>query len=163
MKLEINPFDSQSVDTAIKEVQRYQEWVQRKESQLRLRLATLGVSVASLEFRRAIYNGSNDVTVRVDDDGSTATIIAEGSAVLFIEFGSGLKYGGGHPEAGDFGYGPGTYSDGPNGKGHWDNPKGWYYGSGQHTYGNPPARAMLDARDIMVERFTQIAREVFRD
>ena len=141
---------------------RYKAWVKEKETLLRQKLAAIGATVASLEFRRAIYNGTNDVSVRVADNGKTATIYAEGSAVLFIEFGSGAKYGYGHTEAEKFGYGPGTYSDGPEGKGHWKDENGWWFGDSQHTYGNPPAMAMLKSRDAMVEQVTKIAREVFR-
>jgi hypothetical protein len=162
MRIVIDPFDSKSVGNAIKELQRYKSWVQEKEEVLRQRLAQLGASVASIEFSRAVYNGTNDVSVRVDDNGRKATIFAEGSAVLFIEFGSGAKYGGGHPEAGKFGYGPGTYSDGPDGKGRWDDPNGWYFAHGQHSFGNPPAMAMVHARDAILEQLTAIAREVFK-
>ena len=151
----------ESVDNAIKELYRYAEWVEKKTEELRIRLATLGASVASIRFSRAIYNGSNDVSVRVDTKGNTATIYAEGESVAFIEFGSGIKYGYGHPDAAKFGFGPGTWSDGPDGKGHWDNPKGWYYGSGQHSYGNPPAMAMYKAVQEIAEQLTTIAREVF--
>ena len=162
MKIVIDPFDKESIANAIKELERYKMWVQEKEEILRQRLAQLGATVASIEFSRAIYNGTNDVSVRVDDNGSKATIYAEGSAVLFIEFGSGAKYGNGHPEAGKFGYGPGTYSDGPNGKGKWDDPNGWYFAHGQHSFGNPPAMAMVHARDAILEQLTAIAREVFK-
>lgn len=148
----------QSINRGIKEVQRYKEWVMRKEKQLRTELAAVGATVASLQFSRAIYNGSNDVTVRVDDTGSVAVIYAEGESVAFIEFGAGAKYGYGHPQASEFGVGPGTY---PDGKGNWDNPKGWWYGHGQHSYGNPPAMAMYDAVQKMTEDLTRIAREVF--
>lgn len=150
-----------SIDSAIKEVRKYKAWVLAKEKELRLRLAEVGATVASIKFSRAIYNGSNDVTVRVDSEGSAAIIYAEGSAVLFIEFGSGAKYGYGHPQAEKHGYGPGTYSDGPDGKGHWDNPNGWWYDHGKHSYGNPPAAAMVAARDSILEQLTTIAKEVF--
>ena len=162
MKIVIDPFDSKSIDNAVKELERYKRWVQEKEEILRQRLAHLGATVASVEFSRAIYNGTNDVSVRVDDNGKKATIFAEGSAVLFIEFGSGEKYGGGHPDAGKFGYGPGTWSDGPNGKGKWDDPSGWYFAHSQHSFGNPPAMAMVHARDAILEQLTAIAREVFQ-
>ena len=162
MKIVIDPFDQESISKAIKELDRYKNWVREKEEILRQRLAHLGATVASIEFSRAIYNGTNYVSVRVDDSGSKATIFAEGSAVLFIEFGSGKKYGGGHPDAGKFGYGPGTYSDGPNGKGHWSDPNGWYFSHGQHSFGNPPAMAMVHARDAILEQLTAIAREVFQ-
>lgn len=146
-----------SIKAAIKELRDYKAWVKKKEGELRLRLAQRGAAVASIQFSRAIYNGTNDISVRVDDTGSVAVIYAEGEAVAFIEFGSGAKHGYGHPQADEFGYGPGTYP----GKGHWDNPKGWWYGSGQHSYGNPPAMAMYDAVQVIAESVLEIAREVF--
>ena len=162
MKITIDPFDEKSIDAGIEEIAKYKKWVLEKERVLRERLSMIGASVASIEFSRAIYNGTNDVSVRVEDNGRRATIYAEGESVLFIEFGSGAKYGYGHPEAGKYGYGPGTYSDGPDGKGHWDDPNGWYYEHGKKSYGNPPAMAMVHARDKIVEQLTQIAREVFK-
>ena len=153
--------DNKSISDAVKELRRYATWVSKKETELRLRLAQLGATVASIHFSRAIYNGSNDVSVRVDNTGSTATIYAEGESVAFIEFGSGAAYGYGHPLAGKYGVGPGTWSDGPEGKGHWDNEKGWWYGRGQHSYGNPPAMAMYKAVQEITEQVTKIAREVF--
>ena len=108
-----------SIKSGIKELRLYKRWIIEKEAELRSRLAALGATVASIEFSRAIYNGSKDISVRVDDTGSVAVIYAEGESVAFIEFGSGIKYGYGHPQAGEHGMGPGTYP----GKGHWDNEK----------------------------------------
>ena len=150
-----------SINSAIKELRQYSAWIQSKEAELRSRLAMLGATVASIRFTRAIYNGSNDVSVRVDDTGSVAVIYAEGESVAFIEFGSGKKHGYGHPEAGKFGFGPGTWSDGPDGKGHWDDPSGWWYGHGKHSFGNPPAMAMYTAVKEITENVTRIAKEVF--
>ena len=158
-EIALDPLDRGSINSAIKELNKYKAWVTVKERELRERLATMGATVASIQFSRAIYNGTNDVSVRVDNTGSVAVIYAEGSAVAFIEFGSGAKYGYGHPEAGQFGMGPGTY---PEGKGHWDDPRGWWYGHNEHSYGNPPAMAMYQAREQMVEQLTQMARQVFR-
>lgn len=157
-KIEIE-LSNKSINVAMKELRRYSAWVSQKEAELRSRLAMLGATVASIQFSRAIYNGSNDVSVRVDNTGSVAVIYAEGETVAFIEFGAGATYGYGHPQAGEFGVGPGTY---PDGKGHWDNPKGWWYGSGQHSYGNPPAMAMSAAVREIAENVTRIATEVFR-
>ena len=153
--------NNQSINSAIKELKQYKAWVEKKEAELRIRLASLGATVASLQFARAIYNGTNDVSVRVDDTGSVAVIYAEGEKLAFIEFGSGARYGYGHPLAGEFGLGPGTWSEGEEGKGHWQDEKGWWYGSGQHSYGNPPAMAMYTAVQKIEEEFTQIAKEVF--
>ncbi len=155
----VDPFDRRSITEAMKELRKYRRWILAKETELRLRLAQLGATVASIQFARAVYDGTNDVSVRVDDAGGVAVIYAEGSAVAFIEFGAGSRYGYGHPEAGQHGMGPGTY---PNGKGHWDDPNGWWYRHGEHSYGNPPAMAMYQAREEIVQQLTQIAREVFR-
>lgn len=160
--IRINGLSDQNIKNAIKEIRRYRKWVEQKESELRVRLASVGATVASIQFSRAIYNGTNDVSVRVDTTGDAAVIYAEGESVAFIEFGSGDKHGHGHPMAGEHGFGPGTYSDGPDGKGHWNDPKGWWYGHGQHSYGNPPAMAMYNAVQAMTEQLTTIAREVFR-
>lgn len=160
-KIVIDGLSTANLTEAINEIHRYKEWVLEKENELRLRLAQLGATVASIQFARAVYSGTNKVKVRVDDTGSVAVIYAEGEAVAFIEFGSGWKHGYGHPSAGEHGFGPGTWSDGPEGKGHWDNPNGWWFGSGQHTYGNPPAMAMYDAVQTMTEQLVDIAREVF--
>ena len=157
-KIVIDGLSHKNISSAIREVRKYQAWVAKKEAELRLRLASLGATVASIQFARAIYNGTNDVSVRVDDTGSVAVIYAEGESVAFIEFGAGITYGSGHPQAGELGVGPGTY---PEGKGHWDNPRGWWYAHGEHTYGNPPAMAMYSAVQAMTEEVTKIAREVF--
>lgn len=157
-KIVIDGLSDRNIANAVKELREYAAWVERKESELRSRLASLGATVASIQFARAIYNGTNDVSVRVDDTGSVAVIYAEGESVAFIEFGSGITYGSGHPQAGELGMGPGTY---PEGKGHWDNPNGWWYAHGQHTYGNPPAMAMYQAVQAMTAELTRIAREVF--
>lgn len=146
------------IKKAASELKKYAEWIETKEKELRIRLAQHGATAASIQFARAIYNGTNDVSVRVDDTGSVAVIYAEGSAVAFIEFGSGKKYGYGHPQAGELGMGPGTY---PEGMGHWDDPKGWWFGSHEHSFGNPPAMAMYKAVQEIAESITEIAKEVF--
>ena len=148
---------TKGINKGIKDLQHYKSWVLAKEAELRTRLAVLGLNVASIQFAEAPYVGKNDVSVRIDDTGSVAVIYAEGKSVAFIEFGAGAKYGYGHPQAAEFGVGPGTY---PDGKGHWDDPKGWWYG-GQHTYGNTPAMAMYLAVQEMTAQLTEIARDVF--
>ena len=163
----IDGISGKNITEAVKELRQYAAWVEKKEAELLSRLASLGATVASIQFSRAIYNGTNDVSVRVDDTGSVAVIYAEGESVAFIEFGSGKKYGYGHPNPVADGrpLGPSTWSLDPDvGKRHWDDERGWYIpkdAGGGHTYGNPPAMAMYDAAQTMAEEFTKIAREVF--
>ena len=159
--IQINGISEATIDAAVKELRRYAEWVSRKESELITKLAERGKAVASVKFASAKYDGTNDVSVRVDSTGSVAVIYAEGEAVAFIEFGSGAKEGYGHPQADEHGFGPGTWSTGESGKGHWDNPNGWYYTHGKKSHGNPPAMAMYDAVQTMTAEITTIAREVF--
>lgn len=162
MKITINPFDKKSIDKAIKQLEQYKKDFLAKEEIFVKKLAEIGVSVASTGFALADYDGVNDVSVRLEWQGNKATVIAEGETVGFIEFGTGVKY----PEwdNSEMEYTPpkhGTY-----GKGHGARPKGWYFkpgeGAVQHTYGNPPAEAMRTARDVMIEKVTQIAREVWK-
>ena len=162
MRIVLNPLDPNSIAEAITSVQQYKKEFEGKEKEFVKRLAELGVSVATTGFALADYDGVKDVTVTMTQNGTSASILAYGQTVGFIEFGTGVKF----PEwnSTDMEYTPpkhGTY-----GKGHGKWPKGWYFkineGSVQHTYGNQPAEAMRTARDVMVERIIQIAREVWR-
>lgn len=161
--IRINGISKETIEVATQELRRYAEWVGRKETELITKLAERGKAVASVKFASAKYDGTNDVSVRVDSTGSVAVIYAEGEAVAFIEFGSGAKEGYGHPQADDLGFGPGTWSSNEElgGKGHWDDPNGWYYKHGEKSHGNPPAMAMYDAVQAMTAEITTIAREVF--
>ena len=164
MKIKINPFDKNSITEAIKQLEQYKKDFLAKEQIFIKRLAEIGVSVASAGFSTADYDGTNDVVVTMEHGGNRAKVIASGETVGFIEFGTGIKF----PEwdNSEMEYTPpkhGTY-----GKGHGARPNGWYFkpngseGAAQHTYGNPPAEAMRTARDVMVEKVIQIAREIWR-
>lgn len=161
MKKIVYTLDPASINAAIKSLEEYEKWVEERSMVLCERLASLGATRASLDFSRATYDGKNDVSVKVEAISNGYKVIASGGAVLFIEFGSGAKYGSGHPEP--MGYGPGTYP----GKGHWDDPNGWYLPSdvaeykGQKSYGNPPAAGMYNGRKMAIEEFYRIAKEVF--
>lgn len=162
MKIVVNPFDSKSISAAIKVVEQYKRDFLTKETLFIKRLAEIGLSVASTGFATADYDGVNDVQVTMTQSGTRATIVAAGEAVGFIEFGTGVKY----PEWNSSGMEYTPPQHGTYGQGKGANPHGWYFkpgeGAKQHTYGNQPAEAMRTARDVMIERVTQIAREVWR-
>jgi len=153
--------DSASIDAAIAELKSYNAWVKTKAEELARRLADMGAVNVSLGYSRAVYTGLNDISVTVEQRGvNSYAIVANGEAVLFVEFGAGVTYGYGHPEPSVEGVpmGPGTY---PNGKGHWDDPRGWWIPGGEHTYGNPPSMTMyLTAKDLR-NQLESIAQEVF--
>lgn len=143
------------------ELKEYQRWQKDKAKELAERLAMLGASAASIRFSRAIYTGEKDAVVTVEAVPNGYKVKADGESVLFIEFGTGITYGFGHPEAQEFGMGPGTY---PDGKGHWNDPNGWYLpksAGGGHTYGNPPAMPMYEARKQIEQELPRIVKEVF--
>lgn len=162
MKITINPLDKKSIDEAIKQLEQYKKDFLAKEELFVKRLAEIGVSVASTGFALADYDGINDVQVTMTQSGTTATITAFGEAVGFIEFGTGIR----NPEWNDSGMDYTPPKHGTYGEGQGKRPKGWYFklgeGAKMHTYGNPPAEAMRTARDVMIERVIQVAREVWR-
>lgn len=155
------PLSVSGIERLQRSVTEYRAWQEQKAAELLDRLAMLGASTASIRFARATYTGLKDATVTVEPIAKGYVVKAEGQSVLFLEFGSGVRYGDGHPENAEYGMGPGTY---PDGKGHWDDPKGWYLPKdkgGGHTYGNPPAMAMYEARKTIEQDLIRIVKEVF--
>lgn len=163
MKIVINPLDKKSVDTALKIVRQYKKDFERKEAEFVRRLAEIGVTVAGGIYSVADYDGEHDVSVYLKETANGYSVMADGTTVGFLEFGTGIR----NPEWNGDGleYTPPTH--GSYGKGHGKQPYGWWfksqdYGVTMHTYGNPPAEAMLTARNEIVQKVTQIAREVWR-
>lgn len=144
------------INRLVKQLDEYEKWMNRKVQELVDRLAEEGMQIAQVGFDIAAYDGVNDVKVTTEPRGECVTaVIATGNATLFIEFGAGYLMGYGHPEPMEFG--PGTYP----GKGHWDDPDGWYFAHGQKSYGNPPAAAMYNAVKELEQNLERIAAEVF--
>lgn len=133
----------------------FDKWIERKTEELVSRLAEMGATKAEVNFSSAYYDGNYDVSVSVEERGkNTYAVKASGTTVLFVEFGSGL-IGYGHPEP--HGFGPGTYP----GKGHWDDPNGWWYAHGKHSHGNPPSAAMYNSVKELEMELERVVREVF--
>lgn len=164
-KFSINALTGEGLDEAIKGLEDYQKRLDDKAKELVTKLSEIGLKVAKVMFSTARYDGDNDVSVSIEERGDAArAVVATGKATLYLEFGSGYMMGYGHPEAGEYGMGPGTWSDGPQGKGHWKDPDGWYLPKskgGGHSFGNPPAAAMYSARKEIEMEIARIAREVF--
>lgn len=163
MKITIDPFDTNSIKEAIKKLEQYKRDFIAKEELFVQRLAEIGVSVATSGFSVADYDGVKDVQVTMSRTGTTASVVAYGETVGFIEFGTGIKF----HEWDNSGMAYKPPSHGTYGSGRGANPHGWYFkqsegAKARHTYGNPPAEAMRTARDVMIERVTQIAREVWK-
>ena len=138
MTVDVNIFDYASVSRAQRRFDEYVADLITKANELCRRLAELGQVRAELDFSNAIYDGTNDVTVRVEPIDNGYAVHATGNAVLFIEFGSGTIGGG-----------------------HWQDPGGWYYRHGEKSIGNPPAAAMYHAQQDVLREVQRIADEVF--
>lgn len=163
MKIVINPLDPKSVSAALEWVKQYKKDFLAKEAEFIRRLAEVGVRVAQSGFATADYDGVNDVVVSLEKNANGYSVVASGNAVGFIEFGTGVKY----PEWDNTGMDYTPPKHGTYGKGQGKNPHGWWFkqndgGRATHTYGNQPAEAMHTARDEMVEKVMQIAREVWK-
>lgn len=149
------------LDEAIRRLEAAGTSVRQKENELCKRLAEMGATNVSLLFARSVYSGPNDYNVTVEDaPGGGYQIVVSGQSVAFVEFGAGITYGEGHPQASEFGVGPGTYPGQKNAM----TGKGWYLPKskgGEHTYGNPPNMPMYNTAQDLKREVTRVAREVF--
>lgn len=165
--------DPQSIDKAIMELQDYKEWLIEKTKELLNELAREGCSIASAKFQEAVYDGTNDVKVHWEDRGEhVAAIIAIGASVLFIEFGTGVRYPDNHPEAhengmirGEYGHGLGKMKRGWRYKGE-PGTNGALIVNGKHegmilTYGNPSNMCLYQTGRDLREKVEEIARRVY--
>ena len=171
MKIKVRLSDAGLRD-AERQIQEYKTTLNKKAQEFAKALADKGLDVAKVRFANAQYAGSNDVSCHVEQNEAACSIIAEGKAVAFIEFGTGVMhsaYGGELPN----GVGEhGTYGK-ENGK-----HKRWYYygdpgnagtyvdtvpGKGQlnYTSGNDAAMAMWGAVEEMASQVEATWREVW--
>lgn len=170
MKLTID-LTEKSISDAITKLKAYEIRLKKKMDRLVRELSHIGVSEASVRFASAMYDGTNDVQVRVDQIDGGYAIVAKGQAVCFIEFGTGVYHNPSEPyplPRPDGVVGIGEYvSDGNGGftigrsRGAG---QGWVYGeSGNTTFtrGNPAAMPMWYATEEMRRQILAIAREVF--
>ena len=161
-----------NLDKVISQIEDYRKGLQDKVNRFLERLSTLGAYRARVEFTNAMYAGTNDVMVSVETTATGYQVVAAGQAVLFIEFGTGVKYPDNHPEAGKHGM-----VRGQNGYKLGRLPQGWRYegapgSNGEvitegkhvgevHTYGNPANMSMYQTIRELEEKFEEIARRVY--
>ena len=154
--------DAQDINRAIKELERYKQEFLKKEKRLIEGLAEIGLREASVRFTTAMYDGVNDVSVRLDTSNNGYVIVAEGRAVAFIEFGAGVYHNTSEPY-------PNPRPNGIVGIGEYGQGKGkrkaWGYrdesGELVITRGNPAAMPMWYASEEIKNSVTKVVKEVF--
>ena len=154
--------DERDIDRAIRELTRYKQEFLKKEKRLLEGLAEIGIKEASVRFTTAMYDGTNDVSVKLDTTDNGYAIVAEGRAVAFIEFGAGVYHNGSEPY-------PNPRPEGIVGIGEYGQGKGkrkaWGYKNEDDevviTHGNPAAMPMWYASEEIKNSVLKIAREVF--
>lgn len=171
MKIKVRLSDAGLRD-AERQIREYKTTLNKKAQEFAKALADKGLDVAKVRFANAQYAGSNDVSCRVEQNGNTCTIVAEGKAVAFIEFGTGVSHS---AYVGELPAGVGKH--GTYGKGNGQH-KRWYYygdsgnagtpvkqvdGKGQlnYTSGNDAAMAMWGAVEEMASQVEATWREVW--
>lgn len=159
-----------NVSTVINQISAYVKDMTEKKKRFMERLAEIGLEGAAVRFRNAQYDGTNDVAVAASPiwDGDTLKVVASGTTVLFIEFGTGVHYASqSHPKAGEFGFTRGGYGYGLGRLDSWRyrgeaGTDGEVLESGEiKTYGNPANRCMYETAEEMRRAVEQIAKEVF--
>ena len=153
---------SPSIRDAINELQSYRDSLDVKTDKFLEELAYIGVKEASIRFTTAMYDGINDSTVRLESMWYGYRIVAEGKAVAFIEFGSGVYHNPGEPypnprPSGIVGIG--EYGKGMGQRQAW----GFRDESGELviTHGNPAAMPMWYASEEMRKAIKKKFVEVF--
>lgn len=169
MKISIK-LNSASIDSAITKVEAYRDLFEQKCAEFARRLCELGLDVVQAAYTGAYYAGTNDIEVHLEFEGNSCKVVANGSALGFIEFGTGIA----HP-LGEFAEQAGAPPHGTYGQKRGATGKKWLYKGdpgtiGQvdaknpslvWTRGNPPANAFPQAVDAMKAEAERIAKEVF--
>lgn len=151
-----------SIDKALKEIKAYEKWVKEKTDLLIEKLALIGAREASVRFTTAMYDGTNDVKVEVSQIQDGWVITAEGQAVAFIEYGSGVYHNPAEPYPNP--RPKGIVGIGEYGKGRGKREAWGYYDENDElviTRGNPAAMPMWYATQEMEREVERIVREVF--
>ena len=167
IKIQLN---SASIDAAIASIESYQNSLKQRCAEFAKRMGELGLDVVRAAYVGASYAGTNDIEVHLEFEDNKCKIVANGSTLGFIEFGTGVAYPLGEfagqvnaPPHGTYGQKRGAtgnkwvYKGDPGNLGEPDSKRpGLVW-----TKGNPPANAFPKAVEAMKAEAERIAKEVF--
>ena len=163
MNLSVN-----SIENAIKEIEKYKQSLSVKTEQLIKELGKIGIERIESSMTNIEGDSSPEHTASVNVTSSgnrvRATIILQGEDIAFIEFGAGVHYNG----AVGSGYGFGKklgYTIGSYGKGQGANDSWVYFDEEQGHFrwsqGTKAAMPMYNASVDIREQLIGVARKVF--
>lgn len=166
--------NEKSIDSAIKQLEAYEKKLKRAVDYIGNGLSQIGYTVAIGVMSGHIWSGETIESLEVVKESENKYILrAASKAILFFEFGAGVRYGGGHPLDSELGMGPGTYP----GQTHADDPNGWWFptddprlivrtdkkGQGwAHSYGNQPYMPFFRADMAIRAHILRLAKEALR-
>lgn len=150
------------INNAIQLLQNYKREFLEREKRLVEGLAEIGLKEASVRFTTAMYDGTNDVSVHLDETNHGYAIVADGKAVAFIEFGAGVYHNGSEPYPNP--RPGGIVGIGEYGEGHGKQKAWGYLDENQElviTRGNPAAMPMWYASEEIKNSVLKVVREVY--
>lgn len=160
----------QSIDEAIKELERYKQDILKKTELLREKVADRLADEAQKGFNGAVVDDLvrggkhyGQVDVSVDNRGIMTVVIADGEDAVWIEFGAGVHHNGSpgsspHPNGAELGMTIGGFGKGNGKKDTW----GFYEdGELKLTRGTPAKMPMARAVTTVCNEISEIAKEVF--
>ena len=154
--VELSP---QSVKDAVKILEAYKKWVDKKIDELMVRLAAVGLETARVRFEMGATEGNKAPETLVEPIENGFKIVARGNDVFFIEFGAG-DAAGNHPDAANapVDTSPGSYS--VKNTQEYYKYHSWHHKGVKYTELQPQMPMYHSMREIE-RNITKIAKEVF--
>lgn len=163
---------SSGIERAIRELEDYKRFLERKTEELRKRIGELIMNNAQPVFMSAIASDLlgeeadiGGVEVSVVESSGLTIVIANGKDAVFMEFGAGVYHNGQvgsspHPLGNDLGFTIGSYGLGNGARQVW----GFRTldGTLHLTHGTPASMPLYNAEQAVIQRIEDIAREVFQ-
>lgn len=166
--ININLFDSKSLNAAIQQIRQYQNSLNDKCAEFVRRLAEVGIPVIDENIASAAGDSDkgHNTYIKINSFGSysQAELIVESNSILWIEFGAGVHFNGHlgsspHPKGEELGYTIGSY-----GKGQGKNDFWFYYadsGEAVMSHGTQATMPVYKAGLEIKRQVLKIAKEVF--
>ena len=167
MTIKVNPFDSESIDKAIAEIDKYETFIAEKAQELVRLLKEIGVEKAK-ELVPVDTGVAQESIIGYMDDENGRGIIKAGGYCKYIEFGTGVRgLNSQHPSPEYIAIMQWAYNSGATIFTTKDGREGWYYptddGGYRFTEGMPSRPFMFETAQYLKQEATRLATEVFAD